>query len=148
MNMEDFVTYEQAVALKVLGFKEECFYHYNYNNQDNVTPNNDISHLAISANDFKISYNELGFYDRICYDAPTLAQAQAWLRNEKKISVEPWSCYTGGWNCTIKILPEEINYNITSKPSDNWLDIDKDYNSYEEALSDGITECFKCLEND
>lgn len=29
MNTEDFVTYQQALALKKLGFREKCLYHYN-----------------------------------------------------------------------------------------------------------------------
>lgn len=133
MNTEDFVTYEQAIALKELGFKEECFYHYDYNNQDDVVPNTDISHLAISANDFKISYNELGFFNEICYDAPTLSQVQKWLRN-KGYSVEVTSFYQT-WISSITKLDDFET-----------IELNGNFSSYEEALSEGITECFKYLE--
>ena len=130
---EDFVTYEQALALKKLGFKEECFYHYDYNNPDDVIPNNDID-ITLSANDFKISYNIFELYNEIRYDAPTLTQVQKWFRVKHKQSIEPKYDIHQWWCC------------ITNMSTSDWYDLDKSYASYEEALSAGITLCLKLLE--
>ena len=132
--MEDFVTYEQAAVLKLLGFKEECLYHYKYNYQE-IIPNSDVYHNGkISINDFKISFNSIDFCNEIFYDAPTLAQAQKWLRKNKKHSVEAQYSHDDKYDYCIK------------KINGLWSDSDKEYDSYEEALSAGITEILLSFE--
>ena len=84
MNTEDFVTYETALTLKKLGFREECLYYYKHHR---LIPNefmNDSGYYYILLKDLYRSMNsENPDQGDIC-DAPTLAQVQEWLRKEKK----------------------------------------------------------------
>lgn len=77
MNTEDFVTYEQAVKLKELGFDWEvnhCYYDDELNEIcDGSTSNYD-------------NCNSTDYIERVC-SAPTLSQAQKWLRNVKKADI-------------------------------------------------------------
>ena len=82
MSIEDFVTYEQAVKLKRLGFKEECLYYYD--EYDTIFANCDDG--DVSVDDLYYSYNSKP--SKLC-DAPTLAQAQKWFREKKNLSIEP-----------------------------------------------------------
>ena len=141
MNTEDFVTYEQSITLKKLGFNEKCLFYYG---PDKVLyPNYTFSTDILRTTDLYRSCND-STDDNYPIDAPTLSQTQKWLRREKRLSVEPWSCTTGEWYCTIKELPGKLSY--THKQETNkWIDLDNFYNSYEEVLSAGITECIKLL---
>lgn len=136
MNIEDFVTYEQALALKKLGFDERCLYYYNVNEQ--IVANERDYQEEVSVKDLYISYNsEYTSYNRI--DAPTLAQAQKWLRKEKNLCV-----------CSeIDIVDTEDNkyfWTIYKLPSKKQIWKTISFDSPEEALSAGITECLKILE--
>lgn len=145
MNKEDFITYEQAVKLKKLGFKERCYQHYDTSGiiQDNCYICNQVYQWVISSNLY-ISNNEytqrcgLSSEKSIC-DAPTLAQAQKWLRKEKKLSVEPMSSDTDAQDWEYLLVDRRIEFA-------NFHYNHKHYASYEEALSAGITECLKLLE--
>ena len=121
MNKEDFVTYEQAVALKKLGFNYDCDYCYSEDKEL-----------------YKYDYHT-EYYTRISNDisAPTLAQAQKWLRKTKKHHVDSSCIDKDTWHYTITELIDNV---IVVR---NELE----FSSYEEALSVGITECIKLLEN-
>lgn len=132
MNKEDFVTYEQALALKKLGFNERCLYYYNANEQ--IVANERDYQEEVSVKDLYISYNsEYTSYNRI--DAPTLAQAQKWFR-QKGYSIEAMLCVNKTYRCDIFSIEDfrHVSFKIM------------DMTSYEEALSAGITECLKLLE--
>lgn len=155
MNTEDFVTYEQAIALKELGFNEKCLHYYEDCEEDPIILDNCYSGDEVLLSDLYYSYNTED--SRRFYDAPTLAQAQKWLRKEKGLVVCPcpeaifindienrknqmWK--HNGWICDILIIKE--NNELT-----NGSDVDgengKLFTSYEEALSAGITECLNFL---
>lgn len=142
MNSEDFVTYEQAILLKKLGFKSiGCF--YNYDIVGNLTPNvcNSLNNEVITSIDLIESHN---FWEHERVDAPTLAQVQKWLRKEKEI----YLIYEIGLGNEIHNAKFEWTaYNckgyIVSNLSSGFI-----YDSPEEALSAGITECLKLLENE
>ena len=136
--MEDFVTYEQALALKNLGFSEECFYHY-YIVTKELKSNVVVEENALLS-DFLMDFNYDDEYN--CYiSAPTLVQTQKWLRKEKGLyliwdmgqdrkhdSKFAWYvCDRHGY--IVDTLASEIKYD-----------------SPEEALSEGITECLNFLE--
>ena len=135
MNTEDFVTYEQALALKKLGFIEYCLYSYHKGVFDTIG-NSYRSEDEVYVEDLYISYNLLSkdkqYEDYV--DAPTLAQVQKWLRVKHKQSIEPKYDTYQWWCC------------MTNMSTSDWYDLDKSYSSYEEALSAGITECLKLLE--
>lgn len=131
---EEYVTYEQAILLKNLGFKSiGCF--YNYDIVGNLTPNvcSSPNNEVITSIDLIESHN---FWEHERVDAPTLAQVQKWLRVKHKQSIEPKYDTYQWWCC------------MTNMSTSDWYDLDKSYSSYEEALSAGITECLKLLENE
>ena len=122
MNTEDFVTYEQALALKKLGFNYDCDYCY--------SEDKELYKYDYHTEYYNGSNNDL--------PAPTLAQVQKWLRKEKGIYIEP-------------ILIYDKFYTDCKSPSRGkyWaVEHRKYYLSYEDALSAGITECLKLLEKE
>lgn len=135
MNTEDFVTYEQALALKKLGFNEDSFYHYNQENQLRANFSIDTEGSIIEGYFLR---NNTDF--SIFITAPTLVQAQKWLRKEKKLSVEPFSSLKKG-KYTYQIIYVETGFDYKSFKTLSYR-----FNSYEEALSAGITVCLKLLE--
>lgn len=137
MSKEDFVTYEQALALKKLGFNEECLFHYEENNE--IYPNGTTRNFG---NTFEITCKHLYRIfnkdkSRPYYiDAPTLAQVQKWFRSIG-YSIEPLSVDKHEWLCPIAVYKGDKRDTIKMPNS---------YVSYEEALSAGITECIKLLD--
>lgn len=131
MNTEDFVTYKQALALKKLGFEENVGYYYS-----------ELIRLVRTKN--LGNFNDVKFRD-ILVSAPTLAQAQKWLREEKEMDVLVYNCFSGYlWeiskaNENRGTIIKKYDYKGEHEDSGKWL-------SYEKALSAGITECLKLLE--
>lgn len=117
MDTEDFVTYEQALVLKKLGFREKCDYKYYIPLSDNPIPND----LLANPNEH--------------IEAPTLAQAQKWLRKEKQIDIE----------INVYHLGHREYRPVIYNNNDNAI-ILRPYCSYEEALLAGITKCLELLE--
>ena len=70
--MKDFVPLEISKKLKEKGFREKCYIHYYPNSKDW----------------FKSSSPECDNYSSYL-DAPTISQVISWLRQEKKLNVEP-----------------------------------------------------------
>ena len=126
MNTEDFCTYEQALVLKELGFDLKTEYYYS-----KLTGIN-FSNVPDNFNNTSVN--------GVC-SAPTLAQAQKWLRKKKKYSVEAFFE-------RIKDDKEQWSY-FRSNILDNSQDDQSIgyFNSYEEALSAGITECIKFIKD-
>lgn len=128
MNSEDFVTYEQALALKKLGFDYKCNHLYE---NDGTFKEDDCYG---SCNTSKIEYYRKEDYA----DAPTLAQVDKWLRSKGlwvEICLEPFD--EKGWQFDIFNLKDHRYYNFAFSTV---------YDTYEKALSAGITECIKILE--
>lgn len=126
MEHEDFVTFEQAVKLKELGFNWECdyCYYYNFHNHDN----------PIFARHELIDPCDVEEY----WDAPTLSQAQKWLREVKEI------CVTSG----IKIHEGKykFNWSITLfKEGRGIWDESVIYDTYEQALLAGINRVLELI---
>ena len=132
MDIEDLVTFEQATFLKKLGFQEECT-HYYYNKHLYEYSPKDYSMYCISWDFNTKEYIDTSGYNLFenCISAPTLAQAQKWLRKNKNVSIEPRYDALQWW-C-----------NITNILTSDWKDLPDTYRSYERALSTGITEYFK-----
>ena len=128
MNTEDFVTYEQALALKKLGFNEETFTYYDEDNP------------KIKGLDDFYEYHLID-YNRYSISAPTLSEAQKWIRKNTKYSVEAYMVTLDeegkGWSY---LISHRFKESICSTYPE------RNFNSYEEALSTGITECLKSLQ--
>ena len=124
--MEDFVTYEQAKALRELGFDWECNHFYDASNE---RPN-----LRGGYDDF----NHDGPYDDT--SAPTLAQAQKWLREVKGVKVYVKPLFSS----------EEYEYWISFKfqgfrVGDERYGVEE---TWEYALSEGINEAIKLVKKE
>lgn len=135
MNTEDFVTYEQALALKKLGFDDKVNHYYD---------NNGVIDEILADLSMEDPTGQYSAYDN-CNDgsyngwisAPTLAQVQKWLREKKDYHIEP------------RLFYDKFHTDCKSSSRGRYWQIEhgKYYSSYEEALSAGITECIKLLEN-
>ena len=127
MNKEDFVTYDQAKTLKELGFDWECTHgYYMFNDKEPWL------------NTCGYAKNTIGG-DFFYYSAPTLAQAQKWLREVKGIALNI-DAHDGGFYQWEEIyLPNAqeyegyVHYDVTQYPT------------YEEALSEGIDRVLELL---
>ena len=124
MNTEDFVTYEQAIALKKLGFDEFVLYKYEGNTL--IEPNELIYG----------DYNDDYMYLNSC-SAPTLYQVQKWLF-EKGYFVEVNWFHTNTYY--FSIVHHLDNEKATCVTDEN------DYSTPSEALLAGITKALKNLE--
>lgn len=131
MNTEDFVTYEQAAALKKLGYNGSTDYYYN-----TTEPYyHDFKHLLDIIQENYENY----------VSAPTLAQALNWLYKEKGFII----CYEPAFYSGKKPL---LGFIYTTYNKDDGSYSRKEspavYDTIEEALSAGITECLKILEKE
>ena len=134
MNTEDFVTYEQALALKKLGFDYKCNHFYHLYDDEEV--------ISVS----KV-YENFNIYDRM-WSAPTLAQTQKWLREKKSL----YTFADGGvfdkgdrpiyYPVILDVANEHNEISTNDNIENNW----NKYYTPEKALSAAITECLKLLE--
>ncbi len=136
MNNEDYVTYNQAQALKKAGFDYPCYFYYTKED----APDGCVWHTT--SEEAPIDYNRSVYAG--C-SMPTLAQAQKWLRENKET--------------TVVIYPQIIDSPVEYSLGDEWhysvwvgRDIyeasdtkDKYFDTYESALSAGITAALKLI---
>lgn len=152
LTNKDYCDYETCVALKELGFSEPTLAYYH-----GFLPSKPLLYLVIDkdcmpedgVNVFDLLSNSNKYKDSKSIDAPTLWEAQKWLREEKKIIIE------ATFNLMYKGQPRfswRVLYNLTQhKGAYYTLDSvmsKEDYDSYEEALSEGIKEAVKILKED
>lgn len=131
---EDFVKYEQAKALKELGFNRECHYRFNIDKQ--IVPNVVYSNAGVDSDDVAVDVNFRCIGD---ISAPTLSQAAKWLREVKKLCI-----------CSINKIDNRGRYKY------QWLVVflnedksessdPKFFDTYEQALSSGIDKALEFL---
>lgn len=123
---EDFVTYEQALALKELGFNEETYTYYNIGDTE-------IKGLPDRFSDVTFdSYNKWNN----SLSAPSLAEAHKWIRSKGLfIKVFPELVWKEGWELDVYNIKGDFYYHLETFK----------YITYEEALLDGISCCIKIL---
>lgn len=124
---EDFVTYKQSVKLKELGFDWKTFAFY----------------LGTVLNTKVPSWQITNTTDVPIIPAPTLAQAQKWLR-EKEIEVAVFAEFdgelrTGQWVWLMRKFNTHLFDTVFSE------DEDLNYDTYEQALSAGIDKALELL---
>ncbi|TFU92347.1 hypothetical protein E4T81_12220 [Barnesiella sp. WM24] len=144
MNTEDYVSYPLALALKKAGFDLEVNHVYDKNGklwEEGMHENADCDCTAY------FDYNKSGYIE-VGASAPTLAQAQKWLREKKGYDVA--LCPEGeflktertyrhtGWNYSI-IRISKIGI-MTPGPIGNVL-----MSKYEQALSEGIKSALELI---
>ena len=133
--MEDYVSFEQAVRLKELGFDWKCNHYYDTQTKEFLPVDWFDYDGDVDADDL---YDNNPPKDIISYrvSAPTLAQAQKWLRDVKKILI------------LIDILRknEKIFYWKIFNSETFWIySSDPDFDTYEQALSAGIDKALQIL---
>lgn len=133
MTPEDYVSYPIALALKKHGFDWECDHYYcAFDNETDVRFWS--VHPAQSQNGLCTPQNT------VVADAPTLAQAQKWLR-EKGVAVSVQASEIQG----------ELWYSadiISSEDLSELVDGGFDYMAYELALSAGIAAALELIDNE
>lgn len=124
MTNEDYVSLEVAKMLKEKGFNEYCgaYYHLNW---DDMTEEERFE-IAPSHN-FRNRNN--GY--RV--GAPTLYEAQKWLRSAKGLHIEVSYMSKNYWIYEILTIPNHDLIGLSDRMNVNYM-------SYEEALTAGIHE--------
>lgn len=146
LTEKDYCDYDTCVALKELGYKVPTSAYY--------MPNN--NQLIFVSNPFRGGYVIDCFYSYNSFpknvmtsnyiDAPTMWEAQKWLREEKRIIIE------ATFNLMYKGQPRfnwRVLYNLAQHKGAYYtldsVNSKEDYDSFEEALSEGIKKAVKIL---
>lgn len=127
MNKEDYVSLEVAKLLKEKGFDEPYFYFYH--NGKLYTLNGDI-----------ICSECDNIHDGIIYPVSTLYEATEWLREKYMIYISSLPTKDNGitvWY--FQIVKDTFEDAIYSRVYPNT------FNTYEEALNEGILEALKSI---
>lgn len=129
--MKDFIPYELAVKLKEKGFREKCVWHYYDDTKDS----------------YKSSLPQCYNYGGNTSDAPTISQVLKWLRDEKKLYVEPCILADADTDADGKVITEYTywSFSITHIETGDMIYFeyeqhidDKRFDSYEESALAGI----------
>lgn len=137
MKHEDFVSYEQAKALKESGFDwgTRAVYRFGYDGSNETGFVYGIGFMVMDYNNSDYGYS-----------APTLAQAQKWLREVKGILVytspsvrkdEPIT-----WMIGVINLLDKVGKKL------DWFIGAIRYDAYEQALSAGIGKAIELLKEE
>ncbi len=120
MNPEDYVSYPIALALKKAGFDYPCYFYYTRKD----SPDDHV--WSTTSEEAPIDYNRSVYAG--C-SMPTLAQAQKWLRDKKKIDIELRVWLVGGTREYRPYIMPPKSCDFIAYPPEK---------SYESALSAGI----------
>lgn len=150
---ENFVTYEQALVLKKLGFNWPVNHRYFARHFQEMIPDEDDFEDYIKANTCYDNCNGTEFYVDYVISAPTLAQVQKRLRTEHKTFVTSDVCfkdyYKGNFsNPKYQYITVDMRKNSRASRIESDYNRGMLYNTPEEALSAGITECLEFLRNE
>lgn len=142
METTDYCSYELSKKLKVCGFDEPCDHYYCA--FDNET---DVRFWSCSPQSQNGFVNPKG---KVIVDAPTLAQAQKWLREKKGIAINVIAhrCHDKHWEG--KYHWEEIHLPNSNENGPQWIDWSiygrhPLFDTYEEALSDGLSQMLELI---
>ena len=134
MNNEDFVTHEQAVRLKELGF--DWWVNHYYENNELCEGFVDEDEDPDLNSDYPTAYGNYNF-GRNSFSAPTLSQVQNWFLEKKKIFIE---IYAGDYL-------NSFGYELKFDWVDNHRYCCQGYRTLRETLSAGIDAAIKYVEN-
>lgn len=138
LTEKDYCDYETCVALKELGFSEPTLAYYH-----GFLPSKPLLYLVIDencmpedgVNVFDLLSNSNKYKNSKNIDAPTLYEAQKWLREEKKLHITIFSQSQESWQYRITKPHQKLEEGVHGE----------DFVSYEEALTEGIKEAVKIL---
>jgi len=139
MNKE-FITYEQALALKELGFDEKCFYHYEYHSERLC----EDKAFLIAGNSNKY-YKDTNMEKSV--NAPTFHQAFKFFREKYNLdgsmSVDVWNKKTTSYRIIggIEGIVEADSYG-------SLYDMDStEYDSYEESEQECLNKLIEIVKD-
>lgn len=133
MGQEDYCSYELALKLKNCGFDEPCLTFYDTNKElGRALDSDNFNHLGET-------YQGEWFTDTI--SAPTLWQAQKWLREKKGIAINVIAHDGGVYDYDIVFLPNAVDCDCP-------IDRATFSRTYEEALTEGIDFALKLIEQE
>lgn len=128
-TVDDFVTYEQAIALRDLGYDEKGYFFFDTTFEEGGLPV--VVHKGFVLTSTNSEMQNIGCTE---VSAPTHNQAAKWLRG-KKMSVEvEYNVGKDDWYCRVRDMHE--GYNLYNKSG---------HKSYEAAFSDAISNAIKIL---
>lgn len=135
MDNTDYVSYELALKLKECGFDKHTRAVWHFDGEDfNFIP--DYGATFVHPRDIP-HWNEPNAWGTHICSAPCLWEAQKWLRDEKRIEVNAFWCFSDekwqGYYCPMN-LPS-----LESEPNDEM------YDSYEEALGSAISAALELI---
>lgn len=137
MNKEDYVSLEVAKLLKEKGFDYATLYYYEKNGK-----------LGMMNLDAQSQMRKHGYMNDI-YPRPTLYEAAKWLRNKHKLHIDVGMCGDYATDADGNKVAEwdfwtfDIYY--TENFSHHIFDCFGQYDTYEEALNEGILEVLKLI---
>lgn len=140
MNKEDYVSLEVAKLLKEKRFNEYCgaYYHLNWEDMTEeecfeVAPNHDFRNKD---NGYRVG-------------APTLYEAQKWLRETHLIHIDVGMCGDYSTDADGNKAAEwefwTFDMYYTTNFTNHIYNCKGEYNTYEEALNAGILEALKLI---
>ena len=135
---KEFCDYETSVSLKELGFREKCPTYYDTEDNVGLLFNTQWTsdYLPCQFMDCLESHNSNTSDDNSYVDAPTLSKAHKWLMKEKKLFVE----------VTMSTFDQTYLWEIcNTENSDLITGGFSSYDTYEEALSEGIKKAIEIL---
>lgn len=145
---EDFCSYELSKALKACGFDEPCHYHYDCDRgshiiEPNYTTNDGEDCQYITADDLLEDNNGWQYCS-----APTLAHAQKWLREKYGLHVVGLPCMDSASDTDGQVCDEWQFwfFDIMQVSTARFLvNGEGRFDSYEQALTEGIKSCVENL---
>ena len=142
MNTEDYVSYPLALALKKAGFDWKCDHYYcAFANETDVRFWS--IHPAQSQNGLRIPK------DTVVADAPTLWQAQKWLREKWDWHIDVFPAADCSLDADGQVCEEwnywdfDIMHVISTRKI---VESEERYDSFEQALSAGIAAALELIE--
>lgn len=142
MNTEDYVSLEVAKLLKEKGFREPCNAIYYVNRSGNSS-----LQIMFCLNEFEyLSKHNDGFQYE--YLAPSLYEAQKWLRNKHQLHISVGMCSDYSTNADGERCDEWNFWSFSTYYTTSLYHIHdyvEEYDSYEEALNAGILEALKLI---
>ena len=143
MNPEDYVPYPIALALKKAGFDLKVNHVYDKNGklwEEGMHKNADCDYTAY------FDYNKSGYIE-VGASAPTLAQAQKWLREKCGIAINVDAHDGDFYTWEAVFLSNASQIVIEKSLSEKFSPYLEKLDSYEAALSAGIAAVLELIEN-
>ena len=149
LTEKDYCDYDTCVALKELGYKVPTSAYYMPHHKDLIWVSNPFRGGYVI--DCFYSHNSLSkdVMTANFIDAPTLWEAQKWLRKEKDIHIEVYAC-AGGYIYELCKAYKPNSFSggttiYTPNDVDNKLNDAGRYDDFETCLFEGIKEAVKIL---